>query len=127
MSRARDIASAAVNRGVGTVSQVGGVPTGAIIESGSNADGSYVRFADGTQICWAYKTGGASAAVTFTLPAAFIDNLYSVTATISGSNTTSDLKVKVGTTAATTCEFATLNGAAFSALTFRYMAIGRWY
>lgn len=35
----------------GTVSQVGGVPTGAVIESGSNDDGDYVRFADGTQIC----------------------------------------------------------------------------
>lgn len=36
---------------LGTVSQSGGVPTGAIIERGSNANGSYVRFADGTQIC----------------------------------------------------------------------------
>lgn len=37
---------------LGTVSQSGGVPTGAIIERGSNANGEYVRFADGTQICW---------------------------------------------------------------------------
>lgn len=36
---------------LGTVSQVGGVPTGAVIESGSNANGSYVKFADGTAIC----------------------------------------------------------------------------
>jgi hypothetical protein len=36
---------------VGTVSQVAGVPTGASIERGTNANGSYVRFADGTQIC----------------------------------------------------------------------------
>lgn len=36
---------------LGTVSQAGGVPTGAIIERGSNANGEYVRFADGTQIC----------------------------------------------------------------------------
>lgn len=36
---------------VGTVSQSGGVPTGAVIERGSNANGEYVRFADGTQIC----------------------------------------------------------------------------
>jgi len=27
------------------------VPTGALFESGSNSDGSWVRFADGTQIC----------------------------------------------------------------------------
>ena len=36
---------------LGTVSQSGGVPTGAIIERDSNANGEYVRFADGTMIC----------------------------------------------------------------------------
>lgn len=36
---------------VGTVAQAGGVPTGSIIERGSNANGEYVRCADGTQIC----------------------------------------------------------------------------
>ncbi|WP_244176313.1 phage tail protein [Pseudomonas grimontii] len=36
---------------VGTVSQAGGQPTGAIIERGSNANGQYVKFADGTMIC----------------------------------------------------------------------------
>ena len=35
---------------LGTVSQSGGVPTGAVIESGSNANGSYVKFADGTMM-----------------------------------------------------------------------------
>ncbi|PVA07742.1 DUF2793 domain-containing protein [Thalassorhabdomicrobium marinisediminis] len=30
----------------------GGIPTGGVIESGSTVDGSYTRFADGTQICW---------------------------------------------------------------------------
>lgn len=38
---------------LGTVSQSSGVPTGAVIDRGSNANGEYVRFADGTQICWA--------------------------------------------------------------------------
>src|SRR5690606_17037727 len=32
--------------------------TGVIVESGENANGQYVRFADGTQICWTRKTGG---------------------------------------------------------------------
>jgi hypothetical protein len=36
---------------VGPVSQTGGAPTGAVIERGSNANGEFVRFADGTQIC----------------------------------------------------------------------------
>ena len=38
---------------LGTVSQSGGVPTGAVIERGSNDDGEYVKFADGTLICHA--------------------------------------------------------------------------
>lgn len=36
---------------LGTVSQSSGVPTGSIIERGSNANGSYVKFADGTMYC----------------------------------------------------------------------------
>ena len=69
---------------VGTVSQSGGVPTGAVIERGSNANGSYTRWADGTQICWGEydengvactsATGGiftAAATRTITFPASF--------------------------------------------------------
>lgn len=36
---------------VATVGQSGGVPTGGIIESGSNANGSYIKYADGTLVC----------------------------------------------------------------------------
>lgn len=43
--------SAAVADVVGTVSEAGGVSTGAIIESGSNINGDYVKYADGTQVC----------------------------------------------------------------------------
>ena len=35
---------------LGTVSESGGVPTGAIIEIGSNSNGEFVKFADGTMI-----------------------------------------------------------------------------
>lgn|GEM_PF-1262624 len=45
---------------LGTVSQSGGVPTGAIIERGSNANGEYVRYADGTQICWSRRVRNAT-------------------------------------------------------------------
>lgn len=41
---------------LGTVAQSGGIPTGAIIEHGSNANGDYVKFADGTMICRAIRT-----------------------------------------------------------------------
>lgn len=60
---------------LGTVSQTSGVPTGAIIERGSNANGSYVRFADGTQTCVMIRavTGSGAGVRTFTLtyPVAF--------------------------------------------------------
>ena len=50
---------------VGTVSQTSGTPTGAVIERGSNANGEYIRFADGTQMCT-----NSNAAIT-TTPATF--------------------------------------------------------
>ena len=61
---------------VGTVSQSGGIPTGALIEQGSNANGDYVRFADGTQLCWhrsdiASRAAGSAVFVDWTFPAAF--------------------------------------------------------
>ncbi len=56
---------------LGTVSQSGGIPTGAIIQRGSNANGEFVRYADGTQICWTTIDAGNSAATgdgTFSSP-----------------------------------------------------------
>lgn len=41
---------------LGPVTESAGQPTGAVIERGSNADGEYVRLADGTQICWLRAT-----------------------------------------------------------------------
>ena len=48
---ASELGDAAFADILGIVSQSGGVPTGAIIERGSNDDGEYVKFADGTMIC----------------------------------------------------------------------------
>jgi hypothetical protein len=66
---------------LGAVSQSAGVPTGAVIERGSNANGQYVRFADGTQICTHFvsvtgpnEASGQifiSASNTWTFPAVF--------------------------------------------------------
>lgn len=57
----------------GTVTESGGVPSGAVIEQGSTANGSYTRFADGTQICarrnWLPDVGGS----TWVFPRTFID------------------------------------------------------
>lgn len=55
-----------------TVTQSSGVPTGGIIEQSSNANGRYVRLADGTQYCWNQVNLGSFTAAT---P---IGNLYYV-------------------------------------------------
>lgn len=68
------LGTAAVAPIVGTVSQSGGVPTGAIIEQGGNANGFYVRFADGTQICWHTFITSSSADSTWTFPIVFLSN-----------------------------------------------------
>lgn len=62
---------------LGTVSQTGGLPTGAVIERGSNGNGKYVRFADGTQICTAKVLADLTDAddgFTGPYPASFISN-----------------------------------------------------
>ncbi|MGI4841020.1 MAG: hypothetical protein ACRYF9_25810 [Janthinobacterium lividum] len=51
------LGSAAVAPVVGTVSQVSGVPTGAIIERGANANGVYEKRADGSMAVWKVISG----------------------------------------------------------------------
>lgn len=67
------LGTASVADVVGTVSQSGGVPTGAIIESDSNNDGEYTRFADGTQMCWENLNTSSNDPTTWTFPVAFQD------------------------------------------------------
>lgn len=50
--RATGAGAAVMQAIVGTASQAGGTPTGAIIGRGENANGQWVRLADGTQFCW---------------------------------------------------------------------------
>ena len=58
---------------LGVVSQSAGVPTGAVIESGSNANGRYTKFASGLLECRQTMNAASGAAVTWTFPAAFIE------------------------------------------------------
>ena len=55
---------------------------GAIIESGNNANGYYVKFADGTMVCWGRSsmqfTTGQYTEIEKTLPAAVAPNFSQV-------------------------------------------------
>lgn len=124
---------------VGTVSQSSGIPTGQIVESGSNANGRYVRFADGTQICYRMdasttnvdivtaSAGWFFGTLTVTFPIAFVDNFVSVNhvsssggvitsyAVVSQTSTTVNLRFMSGTSNAAVPQFV------------GYIAIGRWF
>ena len=60
---------------LGTVSRTGSVPTGALIQRGSNANGEFARFADGTQICThqvtEVRTGPGVVQTNWTMPIGF--------------------------------------------------------
>lgn len=119
---------------LGTVSQVAGTPTGAVIERGSNANGDYVRFADGTQICTGIQVlvsistavGSLfrSAEQTWTFPAAF----SAVPQMTGGRQNNSALYWTSGGASTTT----TGSGCAWSYASqtnrgVTFTAIGRWY
>nr|WP_237681217.1 hypothetical protein [Agrobacterium tumefaciens] len=126
----------------GTVSQASGVPTGAIIESGSNANGYYVRYADGTQICTlisdltseAWTTGYGAAfyrpttGADWTFPAAF-----SAPPALSGSGSAASGPIiiefygTVSSTSVTITPYATSSLGAGAAKFVRVTAIGRWF
>jgi hypothetical protein len=131
------------NRGniLGTVSQSGGVPTGAIIERGSNANGEFVKFADGTMIC----TGSFSTSIA--IASSFLGGFRStgsvivnMPTTFPGSDYALSLRGSIEEPSFSVIENVASRGAAtfvpiFTAVAsqtaanraFRYIAIGRWY
>lgn len=123
---------------LGTVSQSSGVPTGAFIESGSNANGRYTKYADGTLVCTQSSgvTFANSSNLTFawTYPVAF-----SVSPHVVANTATANLVVtkaitcvgvySVGTTAASIGIFSLAQfvaGDVTGELVHAH-AIGRWF
>lgn len=122
---------------VGTVSQASGVPSGAVMQYGSNTNGSFIRFADGTQICWqrsstaiAVTSGPANGlyygSVVWTFPAQFIAPPSARCSPQSDGVLALDLGGP-----ATTTQFSLGVGALTSipsrAYSLSLYAIGRWY
>ena len=110
---------------IGTVSQTAGVPTGAVIERGSNANGEFERFADGLQICTRSITLSSGAATTWTFPAAFI-----AAPAVSGSmiaTVSSSLQQDSAPTATTASLSAWSSANARRADTGTVQATGRWF
>lgn len=124
---------------LGTVSQSAGLPTGAVIERGSNANGEYVRFADGTQICHATfsafvtdvtTVSGAlytnAAEVSWTFPAAFITQAGLFVS--ASPRSTAIVFAKVRNTGSASAALRLLATTSLTAtITIDFMAIGRWF
>lgn len=130
------------NNIVGTVSQSSGVPTGAIIERGSNANGEYVKFADGTMICividklltniaFPNAVGNLwqSDAITSTYPATFASGMVRASTAVKYSGGTTRPLVAAGDYSATsifTLLHTSVQAASFTGALYSF-AVGRWY
>lgn len=126
---------------LGTVSQSGGVPTGAIIESGSNANGRYVKFADGTMICTQFislannglsfeKNNNSSnwwALKTFTFPAAFITDPKGLSASVKNDTGLGWASVRYGDIYTIQISIYDDSDRSGQPITCSYAAIGRWF
>lgn len=118
--------------GVGTVSQSAGVPTGALMERGGNANGEYLRLADGTQFCWGQisitPVANTPTLAPWTFPAAFADSsvpsvLVTGNSAVPGSQVT---EVSFANPTLTGCSIA-LFRINTTTTVLRLFAIGRWF
>lgn len=118
---------------LGTVSQSAGVPTGALIERGSNANGEYVRFADGTQICTISSSFTSNADVVWTYPAVFAADPNYLSASVNHPSDPRyydvDTAITSGNVSATI--YRSLQGTSRTPVADPFavcaMAIGRWF
>lgn len=126
---------------LGPVSQSGGIPTGAIIERGNNANGEYVRYADGTQICWIEKTvtglstpvGGTWNTGTFYMPVAFVGQRWSSfelsAANAESTQTSYPVVNSLAGSSPSVWALTVYNaaGATIGVVNFAFICVGRWY
>lgn len=123
------------------VSQSGGVPTGGLLEYGSNGNGSYLRLADGTQICWkvlsgqgpintVYGAGYSSASISFgALPASFAAAPGRVLSSFGSSAARSGVE-GAGTPSTSdggSCYLTRMSTSAATDFTVVAVFIGRWF
>lgn len=113
---------------LGTVSQSGGAPTGAVIERGSNANGEYVRFADGTQICTnRFTTSGTSTDV-WTYPAAFAaGKADSLQIAHKGQSGLYHLSINWNTSSASLITTREASSGGYTSIAVFVQATGRWF
>jgi hypothetical protein len=121
------------NPTVGQVSQSGGIPTGSVIERGSNGNGDYARFADGTQICFcpvvAVDVNVASGQLfrSDQIIQTFAATFAAVPHCFGGAASTVFGWMNPRATSGATGAFSCWASTARTGDTYRFGAIGRWF
>jgi hypothetical protein len=120
---------------LGAVSQSGGVPTGAIIEEGSNANGNFTKYANGTVIMSMRRgeSRAESGVVTtnVTLPLTLSENISdgpgSVTATLNSAAPQTATSISVTDTDSTTDIDVKILRSNSTNTNFYVTLVGRWF
>ena len=116
---------------------VGALSDGHIIESGDNANGEYIRFADGTQVCWGttpelslqFQAYGSifQASYVITFPAEFVDVDISCAASVTVGTGAPWANIQTPTVSLVTIRvFDIANRTNVLKTVFRWFAIGKW-
>ncbi|WP_411037305.1 pyocin knob domain-containing protein [Shinella sp. BYT-45] len=123
------------------VGQSGGVPTGGVMQRGSNANGEWVRFADGTQICtgvvtetYDINTATGNAFVSALIGLSLASNFVSA-ATTSVSISPDQLAVgniwvgfqRASAVGAAQCRLMASSSLAGQTVGLKITAVGRWF
>ena len=123
---------------VGAVAQIAGIPTGAVVETGSNANGRYTKWADGTMICEfssasTFTTSNAfgpiyqSGAAAYTFPVAFVGTIPTVVPVVFDSTGALCWAAISGAPSLTGVSLAALSVINTATTKPGYIAKGRWF
>ena len=104
---------------LGPVSRAAGQPTGAVLERGEDADGAFLRLADGSQMVWGARASGAI----WTFPRAFIAPPQVMLTAIQGGRLVWADGISA---AAVTPQSETISGSVQMGETIHCCAVGRW-
>ena len=130
------LGSAAIAAILGTVAQTGGVPTGALFETGTTTNGRYIKFADGTMICMRFVgthsigPNSAQNSSTYNYAANFVSPPFISINTKSSYASYIDINIESTGATATYYIYSMFNRhptATVNDVTSMMIAIGRWF
>lgn len=98
----------------------------AIVESATNANGSYVRYADGTQICYKVLTIPTATTFAWTYPAAFLTGTVGLPSAMPYGVTAGTTVTDGGTNTSIQVALTSVSTGAYVSGGMAIIAIGKW-